>query len=204
MNSTIESDAADLAGSESDTPLAEPVVLSEVDLYLLGKPLSEALGDGWSEDTDDAPAGFADRSIRLAHPDGRAIGIRHLWQGRAVQTFAIGGPAPEQSASTVGSAGESTRLPKGVRYSTGVHFTASPLEEILTAIRTVLLPGFEGPRPHLHAGGALIPPAVQPAAEDSTGTTASPASKPKAKPKGTARRSTPAKRTTKRRTTAAA
>lgn len=205
MNSTTtDPDAVDLTGSEADAAPPGPVVLSEVDLYVLGKPISEALGDGWSEDLDDSPAGFADRSIRLIHPDGRSIGIRHLWRGRAVQTFAVGGPALKQSASPDGAAGEDTRLPKGARYSTGVRFTtASPLEEILTAIRTVLLPGFDGPRPRLRANGTLIPPSVQPPAEDSTNATASPAAKTKAKPKSTARRSTAAKRTTKRRTTAA-
>ncbi|MFF4507658.1 hypothetical protein [Streptomyces sp. NPDC001401] len=196
-------DAVDLTDPESaDSEAPEPAVLSEVDLYLLGKPISEALADGWSEDLEDHPAGFADRSIRLVHPDGRSIGIRHLWQGRAVQTFAVGGPAAEQAAGSDGAAGENTRLPKGVRYSTGVRFTTdSPLEEILTAIRTVLLPAFDGTRLRLRANGTPIPPAVQPPAEDNTD---APAAKAKAKPKGTARRSASAKRTTKRRTAAAA
>ncbi|MEU4999310.1 hypothetical protein [Streptomyces sp. NPDC021622] len=200
MNSTItaEPDAADLTGPEAaGTEAPEPATLSEVDLYLLGKPIVEALADGWSEDLEDSPAGFADRSIRLIHPDGRSIGIRHLWQGRAVQTFAVGGPALEQTAGSDGVACEITRLPKGVRYSTGVRFaTASPLDEILTAIRTVLLPAFDGTRLRLRANGTLIPPAAQPTAEDSTDTTDSPATKAKAKPKSTARRSTSAKRST--------
>lgn len=203
---TAEPDAADLTDPEAAGAEAlEPAILSEVDLYLLSKPVAEALADGWSEDLEDSPAGFADRSIRLIHPDGRSIGIRHLWQGRAVQTFAVGGPAPEQTAGSDGAAGESTRLPKGVRYSSGVRFaTASPLEEILTAIRTVLLPAFDGTRLRLRANGTLIPPAVQPPAEDSTATTGSPATKAKAKPKSTARHSASAKRTPNRRAPAAA
>ncbi|MER6548186.1 hypothetical protein [Streptomyces sp. NPDC001250] len=133
------------------------------------------------------------------------MGIRHLWQGRAVQTFAVGGPAPEQAADADGAAGENTRLPKGVRYSTGVRFTtASPLEEILTAIRNVLLPAFDGTRLRLRVDGTPIPPAVQPPAEDSTDAPAAPAATAKSKPKSTAHRSASAKRTTKRRTPAAA
>jgi hypothetical protein len=203
---TAEPDAADPTGSENDTEASEPAILCEVDLYLLGKPIAAALADGWTEDPEESPAGFADRSIRLIHPDGRSIGIRHLWQGRAVQTFAVGGPAPKQSAEPDAAAGESTRLPNGVRYSTGVRFTtASPLQEILTAIRTVLLPAFDGPRPRLRANGTLIPPTVQPsAAQDSGDTPASPAAKTKARPKSAARRSTSAKRTPKCRTAAAA
>lgn len=207
MSSTVtaEPEAADPTGSENDTEASEPAILCEVDLYLLGKPIAAALADKWSEAPEESPAGFADRSIRLVHPDGRSIGIRHLWQGRAVQTFAVGGPAPKQSAEPDAAAGESTRLPKGVRYSTGVRFTtASPLQEILTAIRTVLLPAFDGPRPRLRANGTLIPPAVQPTAQDSGDTPAGPAAKTKARPKSAARRSTSAKRTPKRRTTAAA
>ncbi|MDN3025717.1 hypothetical protein [Streptomyces sp. S.PB5] len=208
MSSTTiaEPDAADLTKAESaDSEAPEPAVLSEADLYLMGKPIAEALADGWHEDHEDHPAGFADRSIRLVHPDGRSIGIRHLWQGRAVQTFAVGGPAPEQTAGSDGAASENTRLPKGVRYSTGVRFTtASPLEEILTAIRTVLLPAFDGTRLRLRADGMPIPPAVQPPAEGAADSTDAPAAKAKAKPKGTARRSTSAKRTTRRRTPAAA
>ncbi|MEV6943037.1 hypothetical protein AB0N07_13760 [Streptomyces sp. NPDC051172] len=205
MTSTITAGQDAVGISSPDTGPAEapePAVLSEIDLYLLPRSLVEALGDGWSEDTGDHPAGFADRSICLTHPDGRAIGIRHLWQGRAVQTFAVGGPAPEQAADSDGAAGENTRLPKGVRYSTGVRFTtAEPLEEILTAIRTVLLPAFDGTRLRLRANGTPIPPAVQPPAEDSTD---APAAKTKTKPKSTARRSASGKRTTRRRTPAAA
>ncbi|MGX1909397.1 hypothetical protein ACWIID_11080 [Streptomyces phaeochromogenes] len=201
MSSTTiaESDAADLTEAESaDSEAPEPAVLSEVDLYLLGKPISEALADGWSEDPEDHPAGFANRSIRLVHPDGRSIGIRHLWQGRAVQTFAVGSPAPEQAAGSDGAAGENTRLPKGVRYSTGVRFTtASPLEEILTAIRTVLLPAFDGTRLRLRADGTPLPPAVQPPVEGGIDA-------PAAKAKSTARRSASGKRTTRRRAPAAA
>ncbi|MGG2460508.1 hypothetical protein ACO0M4_11910 [Streptomyces sp. RGM 3693] len=224
---TIEPDTA--APETEDTEPAEAAILSEIDLYLLAKPIAEALGDGWSEDPDDNPAGFVDKVIRLIHPDGRAIGIRHLWQGEAVSTFAIGGPAPKKSAGT--DQASENRLPKGVRYSTGVHFTsASPLEEILTAIRTVLLPAFDGYRPRLRADGTRITALVEPPAEQSEApkantaqpvqeastassaakTNAKPQSKkkvkpqPKAKVKSTGRRATTAKRTNKRRTTASA
>ncbi|WP_411121734.1 hypothetical protein [Streptomyces sp. x-19] len=156
---TIETDTG--APETEDTQPTEAAILSEIDLYLLAKPVAEALGDGWSEDPDDNPAGFVDKAIRLVHPDGRAIGIRHLWQGEAAQTFAVGGPAPKPSADTDSAPAENpNRLAKGVRYSTGVFFTtAEPLEEILAAIRTVLLPAFDGHRPRLRANGARITPA---------------------------------------------
>ncbi|MGD3109536.1 hypothetical protein [Streptomyces sp. YGL11-2] len=148
------------AADDNPAEAAEAAILSEFDLYLLAKPLADALGDDWREDTDENPGG-ADKLIRLVHPDGRAIGIRHLWQGEAVQTFAVGGPAPKPSAGTDSApAANPNRLAKGVRYSTGVFFTtAEPLEEILAAIRTVLLPAFDGHRPRLRANGTRITPA---------------------------------------------
>ncbi|MFF4606136.1 hypothetical protein ACFY12_25770 [Streptomyces sp. NPDC001339] len=216
---TITPDAASTDTTDVEAP--EAAVLSEFDLYLLAKPIADALGDGWREDTDDNPAGFVDKAIRLIHPDGRAIGIRHLWQGEAVQTFAVGGPAPKKSSGTDQTG--KNRLPKGVRYSTGVHFsTDSPLEEILTAIRTVLLPAFDGHRPRLRANGTPIPPTAEAPAEQSqdaaadaaeptpTPVTASSTAKTKAKTnaktktKSTGRRPTSAKRTNKRHTTPAA
>lgn len=185
------------------TPEAPEQVLSEIDLYLLARPLAEALGDGWSEDDDEANSSV-DKSIRLQHTDGRAIGVRHLWRGRAVQTFAIGGPTPPPPAENGDQAApdSNNRLPKGVRYSTGVRFTtASPLDEILTAIRTVLLPAFDGQRPRLHANGIRIQPVAvpdtPPAADDAPGTTGT-SKATAAKSKTTARRTTSsAKRRTK-------
>ncbi|MGW0731688.1 hypothetical protein [Streptomyces sp. NPDC002851] len=216
---TIAPDTADTTGPETaDAEAPEAAVLSEIDLYLLAKPLAEALGDGWSEDTEESPAGFADKAIRLIHPDGRTIGVRHMWQGQAVQTFAVGGPAPKKSADT-GETG-TNRLPKGVRYSTGVHFaTASPLEEILTAVRTVLLPAFDGQRPRVRSNSTPIPPAAeapsehtpdattgtdQPAPQtDSASSAAKASTKTKARKSGGRRTASAAKRTSKRRTTPA-
>lgn len=206
MTSTIAPD---------DAAAASAAALSEIDFYLLAQPIAEALGDGWSDGTDDKPTGFADRTIRLVHCDGRTIGLRHLWQGRAVQTFAVGGPAPTQPADR--DQDSEDRLAKGVRYSTGVRITtASPLHEILTAIRTVLLPAFNGQRPRLRANGTPIPPAVEAPARKKTAakpaSTADPAApdskasktpKTKSKAKTAGRRTAPAKRTTKRRTTPA-
>ncbi|MEU3742933.1 hypothetical protein AB0E78_38495 [Streptomyces sp. NPDC032198] len=197
---TIEPETTDTEASGTDVP--EPAVLSEADLYLLGQPLAAALADGWREDTEESPAGFADKSIRLVHSDGRSIGIRHQWQGRAVQTFAVGGPAPQQSAGASDAPTENTRLPKGMRYSKSVIFTTvSPVAEILDTIRTVLLPAFDGPRPGLRSNGALIPPAVLPPVTHETGTCNSPAAK--TKPKAASRRAASATRTSKHRATAA-
>ncbi|GHE09223.1 hypothetical protein [Streptomyces alanosinicus] len=212
---TMAPDTVDTNGVEAEADEeAQATILSEIDLYLLSKPIAEALGDGWREDPEDTPAGFADKSIRLIHPDGRSIGVRHLWQGKAVQTFAIGGPAPKRSAGPE----RENRLPKGIRYSKGVCFTThSPLQEILTVIRTSLLPAFDGHRPRLRADGTPIPPAVEAPTEQSQNATAGtaepaqnadtapPTTKSNAKStgrvKGTGHRTASAKRTTKRRTT---
>ncbi|MCZ1019726.1 hypothetical protein [Streptomyces noursei] len=212
MTNTIAVETEEATAPEAEDAPQRPT-LSEIDLYLLAKPIAEALAGGWAEDTDDtSAAGFPDKSIRLVHPDGRTIGIRLLWQGQAVQTFAVGGPKTAEDNTD-------NRLPKGVRYSAGVHFREDPLEEIVNALRTVLLPAFDGYRPRLRANGTRI----QPTAEQSQGTgadadqpaleaaatpaTAKASSKPtpRAKPKKAAGRQTAstAKRNTKRRTTPA-
>lgn len=177
----------DTAVTTEITPDTEPTeyLLSEIDLYLLAKPIAKALGDGWSEEDDETNVGV-DKAIRLHHTDGRAIGVRHLWRGQAVQTFAIGGPS---------SAPASNGLPPGTRYSTGVRFTTdAPFDEIITAIRTVLLPAFIGHRSPLSANGTRIQPTPAPSPTTQDAKTAS----APAKAKSTTRQSaTSAQRKTK-------
>ena len=187
----------DTAVTTEITPDTEPTeyLLSEIDLYLLAKPIAKALGDGWSEEDDETNVGV-DKAIRLHHTDGRAIGVRHLWRGQAVQTFAIGGPSSDSA---------SNGLPPGTRYSTGVRFTTdAPLDEIITAIRTVLLPAFTGHRPPLSANGTRIQPT--PAGNEQPTATTAPSPTPQdaktasapAKAKSTTRQSaTSAQRKTK-------
>ncbi|ANP53685.1 hypothetical protein J2Z21_008035 [Streptomyces griseochromogenes] len=194
--------ATDTAPTAEVTHEPTQHLLTEIDLYLLAKPIADALGDGWSEDDDEAHVDV-DRAIRLHHTDGRAIGIRHLWRGQAVQTFAIGAPSPESGGKTASPT--SNRLPPETRYSTGVRFTTdSPLDEILNSIRTVLLPAFDGNRPPLNANGTRILPT--PAGDQQTAASTDPSPKTKAtkaapapaNTKSSTRRSTaPANRTTK-------
>ncbi|MEU7583796.1 hypothetical protein AB0B50_40170 [Streptomyces sp. NPDC041068] len=126
----------------------EPVRLSSADLHQLGNSLAAELDD-WEATTDYVPNGS--EGLHLAGPDGRAIGLRLLFDGRALQTFAIGGAPPATTATET----VATPLAEGVRYSTGVTFTheQSPLEAALTAIRTVLLPAFDGHRAALTSRG---------------------------------------------------
>ncbi|EST27347.1 hypothetical protein [Streptomyces roseochromogenus] len=195
--------ATDTAPTAEVTHEPTQHLLTEIDLYLLAKPIADALGDGWSEDDDETHVDV-DRAIRLHHTDGRAIGIRHLWRGQAVQTFAIGAPSPESGDKTASSTGN--RLPPGTRYSTGVRFTTdSPLDEILNSIRTVLLPAFDGYRPPLNANGTRILPT--PAGDEQAASTdPSPETKaamaapaPANAKRGTRRSTAPANRTTKSR-----
>ncbi|MEU9777160.1 hypothetical protein [Streptomyces sp. NPDC047968] len=111
--------------------------LSLIDLYLLADPIATALGDGWAKD-DDAPTD--ERTIRLVHTDGRAIGIRLLWDGIAAQTYA--------------------EHPKQQTYNAGAHFVNAedPLDTLLNTVNLRLIPALHGHRPRLNRGGAPIPP----------------------------------------------
>ncbi|MEN8649164.1 hypothetical protein ABCR94_00555 [Streptomyces sp. 21So2-11] len=131
------------AGATDSQP---PNAISLMDLHLLAERLADQLGV-WNVVDDFEPS--QDSTIHLVAADRRAIGIRHLFNGQAVQAFAIGGTALASPAGTAkATASGPRRLAEGVRYSTGVTFTSdeAPLESILTAIRTVLLPAFDGHR----------------------------------------------------------
>ncbi|MCX4666410.1 hypothetical protein OG453_06975 [Streptomyces sp. NBC_01381] len=151
----------------SDTATPQPIAISPFGLHLLAEDLAGQL-DAWNVVDDFEPG--QDSSVYLAAPDRRAIGLRLLFNGRAVQAFAIGATAPKGPAGA-GEAGEvdRARLPRGVRYSTGVTFIdgETPLESLLTAVRTVLLPAFDGHRPRLRHDGTRVQPEAEPAPSSS-------------------------------------
>ncbi|MEU1015394.1 hypothetical protein [Streptomyces sp. NPDC005898] len=150
----------------------EPPTLSPADLHRLAEAIATELGP-WEP--------VADRGdcLHLAGPDQRAIGLRLLFSGRALQTFAIGGTPPDTTP-------EDGVLPlaQGVRYSTGVTFTCdeTPLEATLHAVRAVLLPAFEGHRPLLTSRGSRPPqPPASAAANSAPAESAPPPQAPKAR-----------------------
>ncbi|MDX3749653.1 hypothetical protein [Streptomyces sp. AK08-02] len=148
----------------------------------------EVLGDGWTLD-DDQPTGL---TAFLTHTDGRRIGIRHLWRGEAVQTWAIDVPRREftddnDAASYTDSL---EHLTPGIRYNTGVAFTTNPpAKDTAATIRARLLPAFEGERPPLRA---FPRKRARPAAKKTTtgtstktkATRTTKAAKPKPEPRG--------------------
>lgn len=111
------------------------------------------LGDGWTVDADGKP--HPGPSAYLTHPDGRRIGIKHLWRGEAVQTWALDVPSREfeegdNDAETY--ADSLKHLTPGIRYNVGVCFTNNPPAATTARnIRTRLLPAFDGKRPPLRA-----------------------------------------------------
>ncbi|MEU3783370.1 hypothetical protein [Streptomyces sp900129855] len=112
--------------------------------------IAEHLGEGWQLDTDNTsgPVAF------LTHPAGHYIGLRRLWRGQAVQTWAIGVPpreyANEDDAKVMTA--NAAHLTEGHRYNAGVTFThTSPSAATAKNIRTRLLPAYDGKRPPLRA-----------------------------------------------------
>ncbi|KUL23195.1 hypothetical protein [Streptomyces regalis] len=182
--------------TDTDTTDPQPNVISLIDLYLLAEALADQLG-AWNVVDDFEPS--QDSSVYLVAADRRAIGLRLLFDGRAVQAFAIGGTAPESSAGTDETSAAGPRhLAEGVRYSTGITFTAdaTPLESILTGVRTVLLPAFNGHRSALDSHGRRLtpPPSGGPALTKQANET-EPAAKDTPKPR--VRKSTPRTKSTK-------
>ncbi|MDI3418010.1 hypothetical protein [Streptomyces luteolus] len=111
---------------------------------------AEQLGSGWTVDPDSvtSPVAF------LTHPDGRRVGLRHLWRGQAVQTWAADVPpreyANENDAKVM--AANSVHLTEGSRYNAGVTFThTSPAAATAKKIRTRLLPAYDSKRPSLRS-----------------------------------------------------
>ncbi|MFG2956330.1 hypothetical protein ACGF5O_21735 [Streptomyces sp. NPDC048291] len=111
-----------------------------------------ALGDGWTVNADDKP--HPDLSAYLIHLDGRRIGIKHIWRGAAVQTWALDVPPREfdNDGDAETYADSLKHLTPGVRYNVGVCFTNNPPAATTARnIRTRLLPAFDGERPPLRA-----------------------------------------------------
>lgn len=108
------------------------------------------LGDSWTTDDTTTEAGLA----QLAHTDGRVIGIRRIFKGKAVQTWAVGvlaPPLPEDADEETKEA-HAERFREDARYNAGVCFTPDPPAQTASKIiETRLLPAFEGIRPKLRA-----------------------------------------------------
>jgi hypothetical protein len=110
------------------------------------------LGDSWTVDSDSKP--HPGLSAYLAHPDGRRIGIKHIWRGAAVQTWALDVPPREfeDSGDAETYADSLKHMTPGIRYNVGVCFTNNPPAPTTARnIRTRLLPAFDGERPRLRA-----------------------------------------------------
>lgn len=110
------------------------------------------LGDGWTVDTDSKP--HPGLSAFLAHPDGHRIGIKHIWRGAAVQTWALDVPPREfeHEGDAEAYAYSLKQLTPGIRYNVGVCFTNNaPAATTARNIRRRLLPAFDGKRPPLRA-----------------------------------------------------
>lgn len=113
---------------------------------------ASGLGDGWTVDPDDKP--HPGLSAYLIHSDGRRIGLRHIWRGAAVQTWALDVPPRtfDNEADAEAHAWSVKQLTAGVRYNVGVCFTNNPPATTTARnIRTRLLPAFDGERPPLRA-----------------------------------------------------
>lgn len=157
---------------------------------------AKGLGDGWTVDTDSEP--HPNLTAYLTHPDGRRIGIKRLWRGEAVQTWAL--DVPPREFKDEGDAASYTdslkHLTNGIRYNVGVCFTNNPPAATTARnIRTRLLPAFDGGRPPLRAFTKKRPhpTSAKKATTPSTSAKAAGASKPPAK--GQKRKTTPAKKT---------
>ncbi|MFY1677430.1 hypothetical protein [Streptomyces sp. WMMC905] len=153
-----------------------------------------SLGDGWAVDTDDKPQ--PGLSAHLAHPDGRRIGIKHLWRGEAVQTWALDVPPREfeEGDRDAESYADSLKhLSPGIRYNVGVHFTNNPPAATAARnIRTRLLPAFDGERPPLRAFPKK-PPRRAPGAEKNPAAANAPTSADNPKPEQATTTKAPAK-----------
>ncbi|WOX11490.1 hypothetical protein [Streptomyces sp. N50] len=134
----------------TDSTTKKPQRLFPADFGPFITAILEVLGDGWTLD-DEQPTGL---TAFLTHTDGRRIGIRHLWRGEAVQTWAIDVPRREftDDNDTTSYADSLEHLTPGIRYNTGVAFTANPpAQATADTIRARLLPAFDGERPPLRA-----------------------------------------------------
>ncbi|MGR3937090.1 hypothetical protein [Streptomyces sp. BRA346] len=138
------------ASKDTDPPKKQRVFPTDFAQFVAAT--AAGLGDGWAVDADSKP--HSGLSAYLAHPDGRRIGIKHIWRGEGVQTWALDVPTREleRTGDAEAHANSVKHLTPGVRYNVGVCFTnSSPAATTARNIRTRLLPAFDGKRPSLRA-----------------------------------------------------
>ncbi|WP_435058300.1 hypothetical protein [Streptomyces sp. bgisy060] len=180
------------AHKDSDAPKKQRVFPADFAEFVAAT--AAALGDGWVVDPEDRP--HPGPSAYLAHPDGRRIGIKHLWRGEAVQTWALDVPRrefEEDDRDAESYADSLKHLSPGIRYNVGVHFTNNPPAATAARnIRTQLLPAFDGKRPPLRAFPKK-PPCRTPAAEKNPAAANAPTSGDNSKSEQTTATKTPAK-----------
>ncbi|WP_328769466.1 hypothetical protein [Streptomyces sp. NBC_00286] len=188
---------------DPDTRKTERVIPADFAEYVTA--IATGLGDGWTVATDGDSR--PDLTAYLAHPDGRRIGIKRLWRGEAVQTWALA--VPPREFDNEGDAASYTdslkHLTNGIRYNVGVCFTNNPPAATTARnIRTRLLPAFDGKRPPLRAFPKKRPrpTSAKKAATPTTSTKAADASKPPAK--GQKRKTAPARKTEPKKSATAA
>ncbi|WP_372407357.1 hypothetical protein [Streptomyces luteireticuli] len=136
-----------------DPEKARQVWAADFDAYIA--EVARGIGDGWTVEpesiTSDSTSAF------LTHVDGRTIGLRLLWNKRAVQTWAQPvPPRPLAPDATPQDQEEYNRVAAagGVRYNAGATFTTEqPARTTTMAIRAHVLPVFDGKRRVLHAYG---------------------------------------------------
>jgi hypothetical protein len=160
---------------------------------------ASGLGDGWTVDPDNKP--HPGLSAYLIHSDGRRVGLRHIWQGAAVQTWALDVPPRtfDNEADAEAHAWSVKQLTAGTRYNVGVCFTNNPPAATTARnIRTRLLPSFEGQRSPLRAfpkGKSSGAPTAAKATATAEGVTEAQSRPPAKKSEPPAKKSAPRSRT---------
>ncbi|MFI1735247.1 hypothetical protein ACH40E_39715 [Streptomyces acidicola] len=135
-----------------DDDAAKKQRVSPADFEEFVTTTAAGIGDGWTVDTASTP--HPGLSAYLTHSDGRRIGIKHIWRGTAVQTWALDVPPREfdDNGDAETYADSLKHLSPGIRYNVGVCFTNNPPAATTARnIRTRLLPAFDGERPPLRA-----------------------------------------------------
>ncbi|MER5223859.1 hypothetical protein [Streptomyces flaveus] len=188
------SPAKPTAPNDSGAPKKQRVIPADFAEFVT--TTATGLGDGWTVDTDSEP--HPDRTAFITHSDGRRIGIKRLWRGEAVQTWALAVPPREfkDDGDTASYTDSLKHLTDGIRYNVGVCFTNNPPAATTARnIRTRLLPAFDGKRPLLRAflKKRSRPTSAKKATTPTTSTKDADASKSPAKDQK--RKTTPAKKT---------
>lgn len=110
--------------------------ISLIDLLLLAEPLADRLGPDWTRiETSPDP-----KTIQYGHTTGAVLGIRHLWDGAAAQTYVRTDGEPAYNAGVT------------FREDTSIH------DSLMAVITNRLLPAMDGHRPKLRQNGTLHQP----------------------------------------------